>query len=85
VGFHQGRQYLTSLADSSFGPDAAIFTDLEKNIFSLGTMLGACPERLKDYIELVTRTRGLLKRQSKNWGTRDNLYRENPTSFRSQW
>ena len=79
-GFCEGRQCLASLAASPFGPDAAIFTELEKTIFDLGTMVGACPERLNDYLDLVTRTRGLLKRQSENWdmndpAVRDRLYR----------
>ncbi|HTZ41404.1 MAG TPA: YiiX/YebB-like N1pC/P60 family cysteine hydrolase [Syntrophales bacterium] len=78
--FRQSQQYLASLAVSRFGPDAPIFTDLEKNIFSLGTMVGACPERIGEYIELVTKTRSLLKRQSENWdmndrAVRDRLYR----------
>ncbi|MGA8053303.1 MAG: YiiX/YebB-like N1pC/P60 family cysteine hydrolase [Burkholderiales bacterium] len=80
VGFRQGEQYLASLAVSRFGPDAAIFTDLEKNIFSLGTMVAACPHRIGNYVEFVTRTRSLLKRQSETWdmndrAVRDRLYR----------
>lgn len=79
-GFRDGRQTLASLAASPFGPDAAIFSELENNIFSLATMVGACPERLKDYLELVTGTRSLVKRQSENWdmtdpAVRDRLYR----------
>jgi hypothetical protein len=43
-------------------------------------MVAACPERLTDYIDLVTRTRSLLKRQSESWdmndrAVRDRLYR----------
>jgi hypothetical protein len=75
-GFREGRQYLAFLAASPSGPDAAIFTELEKNIFSLGTMVGACPDRLKDYIELVTRTRFVLKRQSENWDMKDSAVRD---------
>jgi hypothetical protein len=79
-GFRQGQQCLASLAVTRFGPDAAIFTDLENNIFGLGTMVGACPQRIGEYIELVTRTRSLLKRQSEDWdmndrAARDRLYR----------
>ena len=78
--FRQGRRYLATLAALQFGPDAAIFTKLEKNIFSLGAVVAACPERLQDYIDLVTRTRSLLKRQSEDWdmndrAARDRLYR----------
>jgi len=79
-GFRQGGRYLTTLAASQLGPDATIFTELEKNIFSLGALVAACPERLHDYIDLVTRTRSLLKRQSEHWdmndrAARDRLYR----------
>jgi hypothetical protein len=79
-GFRQGQRTLADLAKSQFGPDAAIFTDLEQNIFGLGTMMAACPERISDYIEFVTRTRSLLKRQSETWdmndrAVRDRLYR----------
>ena len=43
-------------------------------------MVAACPERILDYIELVTKTRSLLKRQSETWDmndrtVRDRLYR----------
>jgi hypothetical protein len=79
-GLRQGGRYLATLAASQFGPGATIFTKLEKNIFSLGTVVAACPERLQDYIDLVTKTRSLLKRQSENWdmndrAARDRLYR----------
>jgi len=78
--FRQGRQTLAALAKSQYPPTAAIFTELEKNIVGLGTMVAACPERIGEYIGLVTRTRGLLKRQSENWdmnarAVRDRLYR----------
>ena len=78
--FRQGGRYLTTLAASQFGPEATIFTKLEENIFSLGAVVAACPERRQDYIDLVTRTRSLLKRQSEHWdmndrAARDRLYR----------
>jgi len=75
-GLRQGGRYLTTLAASQFGPDATIFTDLEKNIFSLGAVVAACPERLQDYIDLVTRTRSLLKRQSEHWEMNDRVARD---------
>ncbi len=78
--FLQGRQYLKTLSESQFAPDAALFPDLEKTIFSLGTRVGACPARIMDYVDLVTKTRSFLKRQSENWdmndrAVRDRLYR----------
>ena len=54
--FRKGGRYLATLAAAPFGPNAPVFTELENNIFSLGTMVAACPERLQDYIDLVTRT-----------------------------
>ncbi len=79
-GLRQGGRYLSTLATSQIGPGATIFTELEKNIFSLGTMVAACPERQQDYIDLVTRSRSLLKKQSVHWdmndrAARDRLYR----------
>ena len=78
--FRKGQRTLATLDATPFGPNAPVFTELENNIFSLGTMVAACPERLRDYIDLVTRTRSLLKRQSEGWdmndrAVRDRLYR----------
>ena len=74
-GFRQDGQYLATLAGSRFAPDAPIFTELEKDIFSLGTRVAACPERLPEYIDLVTRTRSLLKKQSESWDMNDRAAR----------
>jgi hypothetical protein len=76
AGFRQDKRYLATLATSQFRPGATIFTELEKNIFSLGTMVAACPERLQDYIDLVTRTRSLLKSQSEHWDMNDHVARD---------
>lgn len=74
--FRQGERYLAMLAASQFRPGATIFTEMEKNIFSLGTMVAACPKRLQDYIDLVTRTRSLLKGQSEHWDMNDHVARD---------
>ena len=76
----QARKYLSTLAAS---PVQAGRTGPHKDgniIFGLGTMVAACPERLLDYIDLVTKTRSLAKRQSESWdmndrAVRDRLYR----------
>jgi len=75
-GFRQGMRYLRALAASRFGPDAKIFAELEKTIFSLAAMVAACPERLRDYIDLVTKTRSLLKGQSEYWDMNDRAARD---------
>ena len=79
-GFLQGRQYLAKLSAAPVNPEAPVLKRLEALTFGLGTRVAACPERLTDYVHLVTKTRGYLKRQSERWdlndpAARDRLYR----------
>jgi hypothetical protein len=75
-GLHQSRGHLATLAASQFGPEATIFTQLEENTFRLGTVVAACPERQKDYIDLIMKTRSLLKKQSESWDMKDRAVRD---------
>ena len=80
VALRQGRRLVDAVGARAWGPDAAIFDTLEAGTFALGPMIAACPQRLGDYIHLVTRTRSLVKRQSQGWDvtmqpTRDRMYR----------
>lgn len=64
----------------AWNPDAAVFDTLEASTFELAPMIGACPQRLADYVQLVTQTRSAVKRQSQRWDvnqpvTRDRMYR----------
>jgi len=79
-GFGQAGQYLSALDVPAVRPDSPVLARLETLTFSLGTGVAACPERLSDYVHLVTKTRSLLKRQSQGWDlndatARDRLYR----------
>jgi hypothetical protein len=79
-GFRQEREYLSTLAASPVKPDAPVLARMEALTFGLGSMVAACPERIPDYIDLVTKTRSLAKRQSQGWDmnervVRDRLYR----------
>jgi hypothetical protein len=82
-GFLEARLCLAGIDAARLAPDASIFSSLEEKTFSLATMVAACPQkpyRLKDYIDLVTSSRSLLKKQSENWdmndrAARDRLYR----------
>ena len=79
-GFRQGRQYVTALSAAPVKPSAVVLRRLESLTFGLGTRVAACPERIPDYIDLVTKTRRALKRQSQRWDlddrtVRDRLYR----------
>jgi len=82
-GFVEGRRRLAVLNSSRIAPDSKTFADLEQTTFNLATMVAICPQKaggLQDYVELVTRSRSLLKKQSENWdmnenSARDRLYR----------
>jgi hypothetical protein len=75
-GFRQGRQYLSTLAASPVKPDSPVLTRMETLTFGLGTMVAVCPERIPDYIDLVTKTRSLIKRQSQGWDMNDRVVRD---------
>jgi hypothetical protein len=79
-GFEQGRQVLEKVARGPLSPDDPAFGDLEMILFDLGSMVGACPDRLPEYIDLLTTTRSRIKAQSRQWDVdsqevRDRLYR----------
>jgi hypothetical protein len=75
-GFVQGRRYQETLASVPIAAADPVFADIEKNIFAVGTMVAACPEKLQNYIELVTGTRSLLKKQSQSWDMEDRVVRD---------
>jgi len=75
-----GRRLLAEVASSGLAPESAIFDDLERITFDLGTMVAACPETMSDYVEFAGRMRSAVKRQSQRWdmsepATRNRLYR----------
>ena len=79
-GFEQGRQVLDKVVREPLKPDDPAFGQLEMNLFDLGSMVGACPDRLQEYIDLITTTRSRIKAQSRLWDVdsqdvRDRLYR----------
>ncbi len=79
-GLKACNRALDRLSKSQRGPDDPVFPELEKVIFGLGTLVAVCPARLDEYIALVTRTRNVLKVQSRRWDlesreVRNRLYR----------
>jgi hypothetical protein len=79
-GLKVGNRVLDLLSKSQRAPDDTVFAELEKITFGLGTMVAVCPARLGEYIDLVTRTRNVLKVQSRQWDlqsreVRNRLYR----------
>ncbi|MBM2811371.1 MAG: hypothetical protein HW416_2130 [Chloroflexi bacterium] len=80
AALRRSHRLVDAMDARAWNPDAALFDSIEVNIFDLGPMIGTCPERLENYIHLVTRTRSAVKRQSQRWdvtaqSTRDRMYR----------
>ncbi len=75
-----GGRLLAAAAARPLEPDAAMLVELERTAFEIGPMVAACPERIPDYVALVTRLRSVVKDQSRRWNvnsaaTRERLYR----------
>lgn len=78
AGFRRGEVLAATLRRGSIHHTAAILDTLEENTFTLGALVGACPERLPAYADLVTRARSAVKHQSEHWDLvegKDRLYR----------
>lgn len=80
AGFSQVDTLLKHLQSDTLDPEAPAFTEMEGALFALGTKLGACPERLPDYIRTFSAIRTAAKNQSSRWDmnsrvARDCIYR----------
>lgn len=71
----QLKQLIDSLATNLLAPDALVFSQIETGMFELGVLMGACPERLTDYVALHNRVREFVKRQSRHWEMNSILVR----------
>jgi len=71
---------LDTISSHPLQPDARQFSVLEDAMFSLAPLIGACLNRLTDYIELFSRLRYIVKTQSLGWNmnnvaARQTIYR----------
>jgi hypothetical protein len=71
---------LNLLAQTNLPAEAELFDAIETNFFTLAPMIGACSDRLPEYLATYTAMRAALKRQSQHWSTdsqtvRERLYR----------
>jgi hypothetical protein len=71
----QLKQAIDSGATDSLPPDALVFSQIETGMFELGVLMGACPERLTDYVALHNLVRDFVKRQSRHWDMNSTLVR----------
>jgi len=74
------QRNLDAVAAAKLPPDAPVYDALETNFFHLAPMVGACPERLTEFLQAFARMRSVVKRQSESWpmdsaATRARLYR----------
>ena len=71
---------LADLAARAVGPTDPVLDTLETAHFSLGPLLGACPQRLREYLGYDERIRAAVKDQSQGWDmsatpARSRIYR----------
>jgi hypothetical protein len=74
------KQQLDSVAARKLSPADPEFELLETNLFLLAPMIAGCPRQLPGYIQLYTRMRDAVKRQSEHWdletgAARERIYR----------
>jgi hypothetical protein len=76
----RGRSLLAEAGFRPLEPASPVFDEIERTNFELGALVGACPDGIPKYVELVTQTRSVVKEQSHRWdmsspAVRDRLYR----------
>jgi Permuted papain-like amidase enzyme, YaeF/YiiX, C92 family len=76
----RGRRLLAEAGSRPLEPASSLFDEVERTNFELGALVGACPTGIPEYVGLVTRTRSVVKDQSRHWdmssrAVRDRLYR----------
>ena len=76
----EGRRLVADAASAQLGPDSLLLDEIERSLFDLAPMIAACPEKIPDYVILVTRVRSVVKEQSRHWdmrleATRARMYR----------
>ena len=78
--FSNSQQLLDTIAASRVGPEDQNFHLLETNLFRLAPLIGACVQRLPEYVQLATQMREVVKDQSQHWNlnspeARHQIYR----------
>ena len=58
---------LLATENNRLSPADPLWPQLETNLFQLAPLVAACPNHLPDYLQLVTRLRNGVKRQSEQW------------------
>lgn len=67
----EGKRHLAALEGGPLQPADSLFDALEANLFSLGPLMAACPERIDEYAAVIMSLRSALKKQSVAWDLND--------------
>ncbi|MHB8109871.1 MAG: YiiX/YebB-like N1pC/P60 family cysteine hydrolase [Syntrophorhabdaceae bacterium] len=78
--FQKGKRQLAILASPQSKPADLSLNAVEENLFGLGPLMAACPQRIGEYADLIMSVRNVIKRRSIAWdlgdeGVHDILYR----------
>lgn len=71
---------LKTLDGKKLNPEAKVFDEIEQQMFEAGSLVGACGAHLREYVQMMTDLRTIIKRQSEHWdmnsdASRIRLYR----------
>ncbi|MBM2841754.1 MAG: hypothetical protein HW412_2282 [Bacteroidetes bacterium] len=80
AGLAQSASLADALLKENYPENDALYDAIERNIFALGPMVGACPQYLREYFTAIVAMRSAVKDQSRTWDmnalpVRDRLYR----------
>ncbi|MBP1747576.1 MAG: hypothetical protein H6Q52_115 [Deltaproteobacteria bacterium] len=74
--FQEGNRQFSLMSGSQLKPTDHLFDAVEANLFGLGPLMAACPERVPEYAKLIASVRNVLKRQSIAWDVKDQQVRD---------
>jgi hypothetical protein len=71
---------LKTLDGKKLNPEAKVFDEIEQQMFEAGSLVGGCGAHLREYVQVMTDLRTIIKRQSEHWdmnsdASRIRLYR----------
>jgi hypothetical protein len=75
-GFGRTKELIDRVIGVPVDPTAPVFDDLEKTLFSLAPMVGACPDRSPEYLGMVAWMRSAVKDQSLRWDMNEPVVRK---------
>jgi hypothetical protein len=69
------RKLLARIDAGQYGPDAGEFDELERGMFEVAPLVGACGKGIEDYLLFAADLRTVVKRQSEKWDMKSDAAR----------